>query len=123
VLAPSLLVIFFFGSYFLSSTGKELLIYNFIAEHEYAALFCASWWQQCERANFGYIVPEETIEWLRERLPKRMPIDIDTFNNSFQTNVEWLLERMEEFIRAPTYIRHVLPFPGTSVPPSECVDT
>ena len=89
---------------------------------EFAVGFVAAWWQEDARGQRAWVVPEETITWLRGLL-RNISIDPDTTNiGPTGTAAAFILYRMLDAARAdPGTRRNVMYFQGTRLNPSEFV--
>ena len=89
---------------------------------EFAVGFVAAWWHEDARGQRAWVVPEETITWLRGLL-RNISIDPDTTNiGPTGTAAAFILDRMLDAARAdPGTRRNVMYFPGTRLHPSEYV--
>ena len=107
-----------------TADARMLQMWHDIIELEFVALFIAAWWHEATRGQRAFIVPEETIEWLRERA-ENIPIDPDTnfTNNGGNTTANYVLDRMLQATRTRDIDRNRLYFPGTLLRPSEFVWT
>ena len=103
---------------------RRLNLWHEIIELEFVALFIAAWWHEATRGYRAFIVPEETVEMLRERA-QNIPIDPDTnyTRNGGNTTANYVLDRMMEAARTNERDRNILYFPGTLLHPSEFVWT
>ena len=103
---------------------RRLNLWHEIIEREFLALFIAAWWHEATRGYRAFIVPEETVEWLRERA-QNILIDPDTnyTRHRGNTTANYVLDRMMEAARTHERDRNIMYFPGTLLRPSEFVWT
>ena len=80
MLCPASTVLYFYYNSIRSAREAERRFWAFILRAEYALLFTASWCNQAERGQRGYILLLETVDWLEQHLNLDMPIDADTTN-------------------------------------------
>ena len=119
VLYPAPTVLYYYYDRMRVATGPEKRFWDFILRAEFALLFTASWWNQAERGQRGYILPAETIDCLEQYLEMEMPIDGDTSNGEHNsTAVGWVIARMRDVQDPPSHLVHVVRFPGTTLPKS-----
>lgn len=65
---PMPLVIFYFHNRIREATGRERDFWDRIIQLEVALLYAAGWFNEAARGRRGYVLPPETITWMRERI-------------------------------------------------------
>lgn len=123
--APAPPALFYFYDRIKNATGQAELFWKRVLEHEYAYIFVASWWHECERGQKAFIVPQWTITWIRQRISLKSIVDSETYNddNTAGTTFEYILDQMLLARYASVELRHVVRFPKTQLPPSYFVIT
>ena len=102
-----------------SATGQEKMFWKSVVEFEYALIYMACWWHECERGQKAYILCQNTIDWIAQRLPGEYIVDGESFNSGREgTNVKYIIDRMQEARYASLQLRHIVHFPKTNMPPS-----
>ena len=123
ILTPIPPCVYYFCDRILAATGKAAEFWDYVAQLEYAQLFAACWWHEAERGQRGYMIPEETIVWLEQKLGSDYVVDVEASNGRDPncTKLSWVLARMQEVREAPRRSWHTVAFPNTQPPPSTFV--
>ena len=98
-------------------------MWNDIIMLEWAALFTAGWWHDARRGRRAWVVPLETVDWLRDLLDDII-IDPDpAYADNRPARATLVLEAMEAAARSPETERNTVFFTGTRLRPSQFVWT
>ena len=122
VLTPTPPAVFYYHWEIMNTTDPDRLdMWHRIIELEWAALFVAIWWHDAARGQRAYVVPHQTIEWLRARM-QNIPIDPDTpFGNNDTTSANYILDTMRFAANAHPDFHNTVLYPGTGLRPSRFV--
>ena len=93
VLTPTPPVIFYYHWEIMNTTNRDhLRMWHRLIELEWAEIFLTMWWHEAARGQRAYVVPHETIDWLRRRL-QNIPIDPDTpYGEQNTTTADYVLD-------------------------------
>ena len=75
----------------------------------------ASWWHEAARGGRAFVLSDESIQWLRERIPEDTPFDAETPNGpDGQTNAEHIFRCMDKASEIPSYDHNWVEIAGLS---------
>lgn len=106
---PTPLVIFYFHTDIVAAqSDAERVFWRRVIELELAALFASGWWHEAAYGHRAWIVPQSTVDWLREILGT-IPIahagDEDN-EGARPTTFTTVAARMVDALRADTHLRN-----------------
>jgi len=78
-----------------TATGERLAFFNRLFELEYALQFAVGWWYEAAGGHRGWVLPQETIDWLRTRLGN-IEIALPRYGFHHRVRFEYVAQRMQE---------------------------
>ena len=92
---------------------EEQQIWNNLLEYEVAVMFAAGWWHEAARGHRAWIIPEDTIVWLEERLGN---LPLEYLEGGRHITFNCIAQRMRDANGADRAMRNILqPGRGTTM--------
>ena len=101
-----------------SPPSRAREVWDQVLAFEWALLYTAAWWHEAARGGRAFVLPDKTIEWLRNTIGD-VPLDPDTQHGEFyQTSTAYVFDAMDAAACCDGYFYNQLRFEDTSLPVS-----
>ena len=117
---PVPLCMYYFYDRIQQATGVEGQFWSKLMELEHSLLFVSNWWSESSKGQRAFVLNQETIQWLSERIPPTTVLD---WSGDQPIVFDHIRNCMDQASATPKGLHNNLRFPSFQLPPCSFVQS